>query len=386
VLPWVLSSYFAEGLPYSIVHQVSAQYFTAMGTSLTAVGLTSLYGLAWNLKFVWSPLVDRWGTLRRWLLATEILLGIVVGLIALPAGQGGLGLVAGVMVGVSVLAATHDIAVDGFYLSALDKRRQAALSGLRVAAYRGAMLVGNGLLVKLAGRVSWLACFVVAGVMMLLLALFHAVMLPAPASPPAEVAQKKLGFVAAFTSFLAQPGAMLSLPFILLYRAGDALMFAMNAPFQKTLGLGTEARGDLGVYSTLASIGGAIVGGAIVARFDLKRTLAPIAILQSIAILLYVGLALVLPARPLIDAVVVAEQIAAGIGTAAFMVFLMRRSAGEHKASHFAMASALMSVATTIAGTVSGVLAERVGFVGFFALAFALSLPGVVLSFFVPKE
>ena len=88
--PWTLTTYFAEGLPYSIVHQVSAEYFTAFGASLAAIGYTSFYGLAWNLKFLWSPLVDRFGTLRRGNIATEVLLAVPLAGIALRANQGDL--------------------------------------------------------------------------------------------------------------------------------------------------------------------------------------------------------------------------------------------------------------------------------------------------------
>src|SRR5512137_1849795 len=83
--PWVASSYFAEGLPYSIVRQISAQYFTAMGTSLSAVGNTSLLGLAWNAKLLWAPLLSRLGTRRRWLVALQALLGLLVLAMAAPA-------------------------------------------------------------------------------------------------------------------------------------------------------------------------------------------------------------------------------------------------------------------------------------------------------------
>jgi len=280
-------------------------------------------------------------------------------------------------------------------MRALSKPDQAAFSGLRVAAYRLALLVGNGLLIKLAGRVSWFACFLAAGGILLSLCLVHAVMLPgerreeARAVAAGEAGERRaasVDFVEAFRSFFAQPGIVFTLPFIVLYRAGDALMFAMNAPFQKALGLATEARGDLGVLTTIASIVGAIAGGAVVARLDLKRSLVPIAALQSVAILLYVALAAAPPSRPWIFAIMIAEQLVAGVGSAAFMVFLMRRASGAYKASHFAIASALMSLATTGVGTASGYLAERVGFTAFFAVAFAASLPGVALSRFVPKD
>ena len=134
--PWVASTYFAEGLPFSIVRQLSSEFFTSLGASPEAIGATSLYGLAWNLKLLWSPLVDRHGTMRRWLLVVEALLGLVVMGVAWPGGAAGSRGVARLLVVVAFLAATHDIAIDGFYLEALDKGSQAMFAGLRVAAYK----------------------------------------------------------------------------------------------------------------------------------------------------------------------------------------------------------------------------------------------------------
>jgi MFS transporter, PAT family, beta-lactamase induction signal transducer AmpG len=400
-VPWVASTYFAEGLPYSLVHQTAAQFFVAMGASLHATGLTALYGLAWNFKFAWSPLVDRHGTQKRWLYGTEAALAITVAALAIPAGRGDLGLVARGLVVVSLLAATHDIAVDGFYLRVLPGRRaQAALSGLRVTAYRAALFVGNGALVALAGLTSWRVCFGFGAALLFALAVGHAALLPREERPRAEAspgtdapraaaprsAAAPPRYVDAFLSFLQQPQIGVSLAFIVLFRAGDALMFAMNAPLLRSLGYGTIGRGFLGGLATAGAIAGAVLGGAVIARVGQRRALFPMTLAQSLAILLYVGLAAARPGLPLTVVVVVVEQIVAGMGNAALMVFLMHRCRGEYQSSHFAVGSALMSLATTTVGAASGYLAERVGFPTFFAIAFAASLPGVALARFAPKE
>ena len=102
-MAWVTTTYFAEGLPYSVVHQIASQFFTAMHASLESIGLVSLYGLAWNLKFAWSPLVDLLGTVRRWLIVLELLLAASIAWIAWPAHHGDLGAVARALVVVAVL-------------------------------------------------------------------------------------------------------------------------------------------------------------------------------------------------------------------------------------------------------------------------------------------
>ncbi|AKT39446.1 AmpG family muropeptide MFS transporter [Chondromyces crocatus] len=382
-VPWVLSTYFAEGLPYALLHKFASEFFTHANASTGAIGLLSLYGLAWNSKFLWSPFLDLYGARRTWLLATEVLMGLGVLALAWPAGEGALEMVATGFVVIALLAATHDIAVDGFYLQALDKDAQTKLTGLRVGAYRGALLVGGSVLVTFAASTSWRAAFLAAGALLALLAVIHAFLLPRPVIVPSAT---RPSYFAALKSFLEQPSIGAVLAFIVLFRAGDAMMFSVSTPFLRWLGLDLTARGLLNTPSIVASIGGSMLGAVVVSRWGLARTLLPITVVQSLAIPLYALLAWLRPSLPAVSAIVIVEQIAAGIGTAALMVFLMRRCTGEFKASHFAVASALMSLPMTGIGSVSGFLAERVGFTVFFLLAFAASLPGVFLARRVPTD
>jgi PAT family beta-lactamase induction signal transducer AmpG len=391
--PWVVSTYFAEGLPFAIVRQLSGEFLTSMGVSAKEIGATSLYGLAWNLKLFWSPLVDRYGTIRRWLIAAEALLGLLVLALAWPAGRGDTGLVWRAVVVVAFVAATHDIAVDGFYLEALDKGTQARFSGLRVAAYRVALLAGKGLLI-LAGLLqaagmdrgaAWRITFAAAGAALLLLAGGHALALP-PAAPARAAGTPAPRYHEAFASLLKQPRIGWSLAFIIAYKAGDALLFAQNAPFLKSLGFGDLMRGTVGTVATVVSISGSIAGGALIGRHGLRRMLGPIALVQSLAILAYVGLAAARPGAAATAVVAVFEQLAGGVGDAALAVFLLRRCSAEHKAAHFAIVSALMSVASTAAGVSSGYLLEHLAYPAFFGVAFVASLPGVALTWFVPKD
>lgn len=388
-VPWVLSTYFAEGLPYSIVHQVSMELFTSMGASAQVVGLTALYGLPWNLKFLWGPVMDRYGTLRRWAIGLEAALAVAVAAIAWPAQGLDLATAARLLLVVAVLAAAQDVAVDGFYMRALGKTDQAQLSGLRAGAFRAAMLVGKGGLVMIAGRLSWRACFFAGGAMMLLLAVAHAVALPRerarPVDPAAPSSPERF-YLEAFRSFVAQPGAWVSLAFILVYRAGDAMMFAMSSKLLDHLGVTLAARGDLNAIGGAAGIAGSMAGGVVIARLGLRRTLAPIALGQGLAILLYVAIAARAPSSFWIHAAVIAERVVEGIGSAALVVFLMRRCAGEYRASHFAIASAAMSIAATGLGSASGFLLASLGYPAFFALAFVAAIPGIALARIVPTD
>jgi PAT family beta-lactamase induction signal transducer AmpG len=395
-LLWTSTTYFGEGLPWSFLHQMGTEYLTAIGASTTQIGSTSLLHLAVTFKFAWSPAVDLFGRKRTWLWGLQILLGLGMFAVAAVSSSRNLAVFWVLLSALAVVHATHDIACDGFYLQALDKPDQALYSGTRLAAYRLAMIVGSSLLVYLAGRTSWLLGFGAAGVLMIGIAVVNAVVMPHPperdpsAAPlPTEPRQaraaKTAAFVAAYRSFLTQPQAALVLSFLLFYRLGDIMMFAMSKPLLRDLGVDTAHRGVLNGFGTAASILGVVVGGAIVARRGLGRCLVPMTYAQNLAIPLYIAMAVFKPSWGGIFAIVLVEQLAAGFGMAASTVFLMQRCRRAFSASHFAMATSVVSLASTFSGYVSGPLNGRLGHPLFFTLAFAASLPSLILVLFVPK-
>jgi len=190
---WVVTTYFAEGFPYSLVRQISTVYFKDHGASLQAVGLTSLYGLPWILKFLWAPLADAYATKRRWMLAAEA--ALCFGAAAMAAASAmpqalAAGSVAFLVM--AFLAATHDIAVDGYYLEALDRECQAGFVGYQAMAYRLALIAGGGGVVAFSGLTNWPAAFLLATGVLALLLSFHAAYLPrteAPRRPFAQMAK-----------------------------------------------------------------------------------------------------------------------------------------------------------------------------------------------------
>ncbi|HZL16837.1 MAG TPA: MFS transporter [Polyangia bacterium] len=397
-LLWTSTTYFGEGLPWSFLHQMGSEYLTAIGASTTQIGSTSLLHLAVTLKFAWSPAVDLFGRRRTWLWALQILLGLGMFAVAAVSSSRNLVVFWVLMSVLAVVHATHDIACDGFYLQALDKPDQALYSGTRLAAYRLAMIVGSSLLVYLAGRTSWLLGFGAAGVLMILIAIVNATVMPHPperdpsleplSTEARQARQTKSAastYLAAYRSFLTQPQAVLVLSFLLVYRLGDIMMFAMSKPLLRDLGIDTAHRGVLNGFGTAASILGVVVGGAIVARRGLGRCLIPMTYAQNLAIPLYIAMAVFKPSWGGILVIVLVEQLAAGFGMAAATVFLMQRCRRAFSASHFAMATSVVSLASTFSGYVSGPLNGRLGHPLFFTLAFAASLPSLILVLFVPK-
>jgi MFS transporter, PAT family, beta-lactamase induction signal transducer AmpG len=176
---WAFTTYFAEGFPYTIIRIVSSVFFRDMKVSLEAIGLTSLFGIPWVIKFLWGPQIDEYATKRRWMLSLQFLLGIMAISVAfLTAAPSGIKLVAVLLFIGSFIAATHDMAIDGYYMEALDEAGQAKFVGYRVMAYRIAMMTGTGVVVTLGATLGWFSSYLASGLLLFLLTFYHFTFLP----------------------------------------------------------------------------------------------------------------------------------------------------------------------------------------------------------------
>ena len=176
---WAFTTYFAEGLPYILIRTLSTFFFRASGVSLEATGLTSLYGLPWIVKFLWAPFLDSFGTKRSWLLITQWLLVCFFALIALLATSSwALPVIALLFFLAAFLAASHDTAIDGYYLEALTVEEQSRFVGYRVMAYRISMMFGSGVIVTIGSRTGWGWAFGLGALVLALLYFFHVALLP----------------------------------------------------------------------------------------------------------------------------------------------------------------------------------------------------------------
>lgn len=467
---WVASAYFAEGYPYTVIHNLADVLFKEMGASLQIIGLTSLFHLPWNLKFLWGPFLDSHETKRRWLLACEVALTVLLLALALTTTLPQvLGAAAAVFLLMALVAATHDIAVDGYYLEALDARAQSRFVGYRAAAYRLAMVAVSGPLLLTIGKIGWFAGLGLTALGMAALTSWHAYALPATevrgrpardlarslwrgkvlrvaalaaiaiaaaragwqlAAVQAAVAalvgaiveqapwvaklgvadaiglgllallagaaalagrlrramqRSKSAYGAAFVDFLDQPKVGRILAFIVLYRTGESFLTKMRFPFLRDAGMTVAEYGFAnGTVGILASFAGTIVGGHFIARDGLRRWLWPFVLAQNVLNLLFAGAAWYAerhgnPGINALTSVIATEHFGAGLGTAVFMVYLMRCCRPAHRAAHMAIVTALMSVSFTVAGAFSGYLADSMGFAAYFAFTFVATFPAMAL-------
>ncbi len=388
---WIPTLYFAEGLPYFIVNTISIIILKDLGMGNGPLALlTSLIGLPWMIKPLWSPFVDIFRSKRWWIVTMQVLMAVSVAVLAatLPAASPFTWtLILFVITGFA--SASHDISADGYYMIALDEKRQSAFVGIRNTFYRIAMVFGQGVLVVLAGLLekrtgsvaaAWRWTLVLTAGLLAAIALYHSLLLPRPAED--RTAAHKTGrevlteFGRAFGSFFTKPGIWLAVAFMLLYRLPEAFSVKMLYPFFSD----TAAAGGLGldkaafglVYGTagvVALLLGGILGGLDIARRGLKACLLPMALSLALPCAVYLFLAAVQPPSLwTVGACVVFDQFGYGYGFTAYTVYMMRFAEGPLKTSHYAICTGFMALSMLLPGTVAGYLQEWLGYVGFFIM------------------
>ncbi len=403
---WVSSTYFTEGLPYMIVRFISTVFFTDLGVREALLGFINFLGIPWNLKFIWAPFLDIFGTKRGWMIRIQAAITATVFIIACLAGfaQSGtdghmLRAVGFLFIALAFISATNDIAIDAYYMEGLtDKQGQAAYSGLRIMAYRLAVIYSRTVIVAIAGFINWFWGFTAGSLTMGAFFVGHAFLLPrfeAERTGDGRHWREKLReFGESFISYLKQDRIAVVLAFIVTYKLGDELLFAMNTPFlMRELGVTKPQIAWLGgLVGAISAIAGAMLGSWWIKKVGLRRAIWPITLLMNVNIWAYVFLAWFKPSAAthegimLIAAVHGYENIAAGLGNIALMIYLMRLCMAKYKAGHFAIGSAIMSVGANVIGGFSGVIVENIGYTNLFILSFFAALPSMILLFFTPMH
>ncbi len=395
--------YFAEGVPFGFVNTTLSFYMRGQGVPLEQIGFLSLLGLAWGLKFFWSPLADRFGSRAAWLLPSQAV--IIACLLALSfLTPGPVTTVYWAVVGLMCLAsATQDLAVDAYSIDILETRELGWANGVRNGAYRvGLLAAGAGLLI-VSDRVGWRVAIV--GVAVVMVALVLTVVASRPFRLPRPVLAGGPASHRGAWSRFREPLAGLRrhrhltaiILFALTYKAGDALMGSMVSPFWKDLGFSGSQFGTVsGLFGAAATILGGLLGGYLTTRWGIARSLWVLGIFQAVSNLGYWAAALPGMGRlvmfnlplPFADGWVSVypvylasqgESLSAGMGSAAFMAFLMALCDKRYSATQYAFFAMLFGFSGRIMGYLGGWGASLLGYAPFFFLTFLVALPPFAL-------
>ena len=366
--------YFSEGFPFGIVSEAVNLYLAFAGIDLTTIGLISSVGLIWTLKFFWAPLIDAVATYRAWIFGALIVLSLSLAALGLvpPASPA----FWGALIVLTFASATQDIAIDALAIRITPHELLGVVNSARVAAYRAAMIVAGGGVALLADRIGWRSAFMTAAAVPLIVLALTAFTAPREGG---MTEQRENPFLALWT-WIRRRDAVLFLALILLYRLGDNALTPMIRPYWVTRGFSaTEVGNVTTTLGMICTILGAIVGGAFVTRFGIYRGLLVLGAVQMLSNFAYAMVATTDAARPAMYGAAIIETFCGGLGTAAFLSFLMAICDRDNAATEYAMLSALFAVSRTFAFAFSGWFAESLGFASYYWLTAALALPGLAL-------
>lgn len=375
---------FSSGLPLLLTGSTLQAWLTDQKIDLRAIGLFALVGLPYTLKFLWSPVLDRFvppflGRRRGWMLMAQIALAAAI--VALGASQPAASpwLVAVLALLVTFFSATQDVVLDAYRREALPDEELGLGTSVFIAGYRAAMLVSGALALALADRVSWHTVYLVMAAF-LLIGIVTTLFCPEPvvdAPPPSTLRE---AVVEPFLEFFRRREALWILAFILFYKLGDQMAAALTTPFVLALGFTkTELAAVAKVFGMGAMIAGGVIGGVAMLRLGIKRSLWVFGFAQMLGVLAFAGLAAAGKVYVLLAVTIIAENLAFGMGGAAYAAYMASATNKRFTATQYALFSSVVGVVRVFTAAPSGFVAQALGWTGYFMFCALLAIPGLLL-------
>ncbi len=375
---------FASGLPLALTAGTLQAWLTVVGLDLKTIGVFTLVGLPYTLKFLWAPLMDRlvppWlGRRRGWMLVMQLC--VALGLAAMAVTGPGqrpeiLGILALV---VAFLAASLDIVFDAYRTDVLLHRERGFGVAVWVNGYRCALLLASAGALLLADRIGWqntyllLAALMLAGVVTILVS-------PEPSEPSAIPASLADAVGGPLKEFFTRPGVVGLLALVIFYKIGDAVAASLQTAFLiGGMGFSVSEVGyvkGLGIGATLI---GALAGGVAMAKLGMVRSLLLFGLLQAVSNLGFMWLAWIGKSYGALMTSILVENVTGGMGTVAFVALIMSLCDHRFTATQFALLSSLEALGRVFSGRPSAELVEMVGWAQFFFWSFLVALPGIWL-------
>ncbi len=375
----------SSGLPLALTGGTLQAWMKTEDVNLGTIGLFSLVGLPYTLKFLWAPLTDRYkltrfGRRRSWMLLSQIGLLFSTLLLASLSPKENLTYVAVCSLMIAFFSATQDIVLDAWRRESLTDSELGFGSSVHVAAYLFAFrMISGAFALILADHYSWSVVYTA-------MALISSVGIIASwmsSEPPfSESAPKNLmdAIVLPFLDFFKKPGASWILVFILLYKLGDNLAAAMTMPLYLDLGYTKTEVGSITKIAGWISLAiGGLVGGAVITKLKIIPSLVYFGILQAISTVGFSLLTVSEKSLLKLSAIISFENLTVGMGTSAFVAYMASLTNRKFSATQYALLTSLMAIPSKLISAPSGFLAESVGYYYFFLICATLAIPGLLL-------
>jgi PAT family beta-lactamase induction signal transducer AmpG len=383
---------FSSGLPLPLTSGTLQAWLTVAGVDLRTIGIFSLVGLPYTIKFLWSPLMDRFvppwlGRRRGWIIPTQLALMLGITSMVLVSPQYAPLALALLALIVAFTSASQDIVVDAYRTDLLPEVERGIGAATFIMGYRIAMLVGGALALILSDQIGWQNTYLImAGLM--IVGVFGTFLGPEPdgkITPPKNLQEAIWG---PLKDFFSRPMALIILLFIVLYKLGDAYAGSMTTPFLLR-GIGFSAT-DVGTINKgmgfVALIVGAMYGGAMMIKLGLFRSLMIFGLLQMVSNLSFMVLAWTGKNYGVMMFAVAFENLSGGMGMAAFAAFIMALCNKRYSATQFALLSSLSALGRVFISPTSGYVVESTGWAIFFFITTLTALPGLLLLWWLKDE
>jgi PAT family beta-lactamase induction signal transducer AmpG len=406
---WVPSSYLVMGLIYIAVGTLANIMFRNMGMENDRAAFwSSLLGAPYTFKFLWAPALELYKTKKFFVVLMQFaisaaLVGVAVGL-RVPAG-GWTGPVLTLMAITAILGATQDIGTDGVYVTTLSPGEQAKYLGFQSMCWNGGSLLAKGPFLGISGILekstgsyasAWMIVMLAMGALVFLAGLWHSRILPPGAKAldaPKSFGDAMKTFGHALLTFFQKKDVIRLIAFAFLYRSAYGLLDKMGPLFlidtraNHGLGLSNQAvSAAYGTFGTGAFIVGSLVGGWIVSKAGLKKTLLLLCICINVPNVTFLFLSQAMPtSMALITVVITLEQLGWGIGAVGHMIYMMQQIApGPYKTAHYTFATALMGGCMMLTGAISGYIEKAVGYQWFFIIVLLAAAPSLLATILAP--
>jgi PAT family beta-lactamase induction signal transducer AmpG len=382
---------FAGGLPLLLTGSLLQAWMVKGHIDLGTIGLFALVGLPYTLKFLWAPIMDRYvpsllGRRRGWLVIWQIALTGSIALLAFSNPAHLLYVTALAALLLSFFSASQDIVIDAYRRESMSDDEQGMGASLYVSGYRLGMLLASGGGLIMAGFMPYQYVYLIMAFTMAC-CIFGTLYAREPEMQQGHPTTLSEAVFEPFLEYFNRENAFAILAFILLYKIGDIMATQMTTPLYLNLGFSTEEIGSIAkLFGFSAVIAGTLLGGVLIMRIGIYKSLLWFGVLQGISTAGFAVLALVGHSMVWLAAVVAFENISGGLGTAAYVGFMASLTNKKFTATQYALLTSFMGIPRVFAAAPTGYLAQSIGWPTFFVFCSLSAIPGLLLLMWLNRR
>ncbi|MBM0103794.1 MFS transporter [Steroidobacter sp. S1-65] len=378
----------ASGFPNQITESALQAWLKDSGATNTTIGILSYVALPYLFKFLWAPAIDRYplpllGRRRGWIALTQLALAVAIGVFALQNPAVSLTPIAICAVAIVFFSATQDIAFDAYRTDVAKPHERGLAAAANNLGYRTSAWLASAFALVVADFLGWKPAFLILAAVMAAFC-FATLFAPEPHYEHAPPRSLKESLVVPLRELLGSPSAIAFIALVILFKVGDAFALRLFTPFMMDVGFSkTEIAVVLKALFTASAIIGAILGGVLMVRLGLLKSMLIFGVMQTASNLLYYALALTGKSYPLMIVAVSIDNIAGAMGNIASVAMIMALCDMRYSAFQYALLSSIALTPRYLLGGPAGWIADRAGWDMYYVVSVLLAMPGLLLVWFM---